>query len=306
MELRHLRYFIAVAEAGSLTLAAQKHLRTAQPSLSRQIRELEREVGTRLLERKARGVELTPAGRIFLDHARLVLIQVEAARDAVLRVVRPEKKSFVLGFLTGQEMIWLPETLRVLQDIMPTTELLVLSQTSPELAADLARGTVDAAFLRKDERVPGLAYTLVAREPIVVLMGRNHPLAGRRNIAPRELAKEPLIRPSRVAPALNAAIDAYADRVGIHFKTVNEVDDLTMAISLLGSTRSIGLVSNYAVNLLPPSVVARPLQGDAPTMELYLGYNKANKSAVLKRLLSKVDDLVAQVSGKPAVLPKPR
>jgi LysR family hca operon transcriptional activator len=296
MELRHLRYFIAVAEAGSLTLAAQTRLRTAQPSLSRQIRELEREVGTRLLERTARGVELTPAGRIFLDHARLVLLQVEAARDAALRVVRPEKKSFVLGFLTGQEVIWLPETMRVLQVIMPTTELMVLSETSPELAADLARGTVDAAFLRKDERVPGLAYRLVAKEPIVVLMGRDHPLAKRRAISPRELAKEPLIRPSGVAPALNAAIDAYADRVGIRFKTMNEVDDLTMAISLLGSTRSVGLVSDYAANLLPPTVVARPLQGDAPSMELHLGYNKANKSAVLKRLLAKVDDLVARVS----------
>jgi LysR family transcriptional regulator, hca operon transcriptional activator len=296
VELRHLRYFIAVAEAGSFSLAAQTRLRTAQPSLSRQIRELEREVGTKLLERKARGVELTAAGRVFLDHARLVLLQVDAARDAALRVTRPEKKSFVLGFLTGQEMIWLPAALSILQDIMPTTELMVLSQSSPELTADLLRGTVDAAFLRKDERAPGLVYRLVAREPLVVLMARDHPLAARRAIAPKDLAREPLIRPSRVAPALNAVIDAYAERNGIRLKTANEVDDLAMAISLLASTRSVGLVSKYAESLLPPTVVARPLQGHAPAMELYLGYNKSNRSSVLKRLLSEVDELVARVS----------
>src|SRR5258708_13073528 len=79
MELRHLRYFVAVAEEGSLTLAAEKRLHTAQPSLSRQIRDLEYEVGVALLTRSVHGVELTPAGRAFLDHARLALTQAEAA-----------------------------------------------------------------------------------------------------------------------------------------------------------------------------------------------------------------------------------
>src|SRR5207245_9386662 len=79
MELRHLRYFVAVAEAGSLTVAAEQKLHTSQPSLSRQIRDLEDEVGAQLLRRSARGIELTPAGRVFLDHARSVLSQVEAA-----------------------------------------------------------------------------------------------------------------------------------------------------------------------------------------------------------------------------------
>src|SRR6202034_3515444 len=77
MELRHLRYFVAVAEAGSLTEAAARKLHTSQPSLSRQIRDLEAEVGAELLTRRARGIELTPAGRAFLDHARVVLSQVE-------------------------------------------------------------------------------------------------------------------------------------------------------------------------------------------------------------------------------------
>jgi LysR family transcriptional regulator, hca operon transcriptional activator len=101
MELRHLRYFVAVAEAGSLTVAAEQTLHTSQPSLSRQIRDLEDEVGARLLTRRARGIELTPAGRAFLEHARVVLSQVEAAAEAARRVAHPAKPCFAMGFLTG-------------------------------------------------------------------------------------------------------------------------------------------------------------------------------------------------------------
>src|SRR5437016_12229031 len=103
MEMRHLRYFVAVAEEGSLTVAAERKLHTSQPSLSRQIRDLEYEVGVELLSRGARGVELTAAGRAFLDHARLALAQVDAAREAAHRAAQPAKQTFALGFLTGQE-----------------------------------------------------------------------------------------------------------------------------------------------------------------------------------------------------------
>src|ERR1700756_4028990 len=105
MELRHLRYFIAVAEEGSLTHAAERRLHTAQPSLSRQIRDLELEIGVALLEGGAPGIQLTAAGRVFLDHARLALLQVEAAGEAARRAAQPEKATFVLGFLTGHEVI---------------------------------------------------------------------------------------------------------------------------------------------------------------------------------------------------------
>src|ERR1700682_3751431 len=101
MELRHLRYFIAVAEAGSLTVAAQQTLHTSQPSLSRQIRDLEDEVGAQLLTRRARGIELTPAGRAFLEHARSALSQVEAGIEGARRAAHPTKPCFTMGFLTG-------------------------------------------------------------------------------------------------------------------------------------------------------------------------------------------------------------
>src|SRR5467141_2748427 len=143
MELRHLRYFIAVAEEGSVTLAAERRLHTAQPSLSRQIRDLEMEVGAQLLIRSVRGIELTAAGRAFLDHARLALAQVEAAGEAARRAAQPAKLSFALGFLTGQEMDWLPEAMRILRDELPTIEVTVSSRYSPDLAEALVRGKLD-------------------------------------------------------------------------------------------------------------------------------------------------------------------
>src|SRR6201982_2223383 len=147
MELRHLRYFIAVAEEGSLTVAADKRLHTSQPSLSRQIRDLEYEVGVPLLTRSVHGVELTASGKAFLDHARLALSQVEAARAAARRAARPEKPVFALGFLTGQEMDWLPEAMHILRDELPNIEVTVASEYSPNLADALIRGKLDLAFM---------------------------------------------------------------------------------------------------------------------------------------------------------------
>src|ERR1700730_7904276 len=114
MELRHLRYFIAVAEMGSLTEAAEQRLYTSQPSLSRQIRDLEAHVGVQLLSRSVRGVELTPAGKAFLDQARLVLIHVDAAVEAARRAAQPERKTFAIGFQTGHEMNWLAPLMQIM------------------------------------------------------------------------------------------------------------------------------------------------------------------------------------------------
>src|SRR5882724_4279425 len=137
MELRHLRYFVAVAEEGSLTVAADRRLHTAQPSLSRQMRDLEYEVGTPLMVRSSRGIELTPAGAAFLNHARLALAQVDAAGATARLAAEPSKASFAFGFLTGQEMDWLPKAMRILQSELPSTKVTVTSEYSPLLAEGL-------------------------------------------------------------------------------------------------------------------------------------------------------------------------
>jgi LysR family hca operon transcriptional activator len=302
MELRHLRYFVAVAEEGSLTNAADRRLHTAQPSLSRQIRDLELELGVKLLDRGARGITLTPAGRVFLDHARLALLQVEAAGEAARRAAQAGKPAFVIGFLTGHEVVWLPEALRILREEAPDIEITLTSQSSPDLAGALMRGKVDVAFLRRETQAPGLAFRSVTHEPLVVVVPTGHPLAKRKEIRPKDIAEEIYIAPTRAAPVLKAVIDAYAARTGIVLNPQYDAENLSSAMSLVASTGGVSLLPLYAQNLLSPEVVTRPLHGAAPTIELVVGYNRSNTSALLKRFLSRVDEMIARVSqrGSPA------
>ncbi len=295
MELRHLRYFVAVAEEGSLTTAAERRLHTAQPSLSRQIRDLELEVGVQLLERGARGVALTPAGRVFLDHARLALLQVETAGEAARRAAQPEKAAFVVGFLTGHEVVWLPEVLRILRAEDPSVEITLSSQSSPELAGALMRGKVDVAFLRREAQAPGLAFKFLTKEPLVAVLPVGHRFAARKTIRPQDIVGETYITPTRAAPALKAVIDAYATKSGITLASAYDAENLSSAMSLVASTGGVTLLPLYAKNLLSPTVVIRPLQGDAPTIDLVMGYSRANTSPLLKRFLSHADELVARV-----------
>ena len=298
MELRHLRYFVAVAEAGSLTVAAARKLHTSQPSLSRQIRDLEAEVGAQLLTRRARGIELTPAGRAFLEHARSVLLQVDAASEAARRAVHPAKPCFSMGFLTGHELTWMPEALRILRDELPNIDVMISSQYSPLLADGLSKGKIDAAFLRREKGVPGLAFRLLEKEPLMVILPSEHRLAALKAIGPRDLVGESFVIVSDTAPVLRAVIDDYLKRSGTNITPAHQADHVSMGISLIMSTGGVGLLPVYAQNFLPPSVTSRPLKGDTPTVDLVLGYKKSNESPILKLLLSRLDELVARVSKK--------
>jgi LysR family hca operon transcriptional activator len=296
MELRHLRYFIAVAEEGSLTLAAEKRLHTAQPSLSRQIRDLEYEVGVQLLIRSVHGIELTAAGRAFLDHARLALTQAEAASEAARRAAQPARASFAIGFLTGYEMDWLPAVMGILRAELPSTEVVIRSQDSPDLAAGLIRGKIDLAFLRPEKQAPGLKFIPLRKDPLIVLMPRDHALAARSSIRPQDIAGQTFIGVSPIrAPTLWVVINDYVKPVGV--KPDHQAENLAMAISLVASTGGISLLPLYAQNLLPKTVVSRPIQGAPPMVDLVIGYNEANTSPLLKFLLSKLDEIKFRVSG---------
>ena len=279
-------------------MAAQRMLHTSQPSLSRQIRDLEDEVGTPLLTRRARGVDLTPAGRAFLDHARSVLSQVEAASEAARRAARPAKPCFAMGFLTGHELTWMPEALRILRDELPNIDVMISSQYSPLLADGLSKGKIDAAFLRRERGVPELAYRVLVKEPLMVVLPSNHRLAALKAISPQDLVDETFVTVSGTAPVLRGVIDNYLKRAGIKITPAHEADHLSMGMSLIASTGGVGLLPAYAQNFLSSSVTSRPLKGDVPTVDLVLGYRKSNQSPILKLLLSRLDELVARVSKK--------
>ena len=295
MELRHLRYFIAVAEAGSLKLAAESKLRTTQPSLSRQIRDLEAELGTPLFLRSARGVELTAAGRVFLDHARVVLSQTETALQAVRHVVAPAKPTLTLGFMIGHESTWVPRALQVLGEELPHIHVVLSTQNSPQLALGVAQGLIDAAFLRREDGGPGLEYLTLVEEPLEVYLPKAHRLAGRNSVALRDLAKETFLSISGKAmnasgrpPALRLAIDRFFKRSGVEIRPSHEVDNLGGMMSLITSTGGVALLPAYARTFLTSTVTTRPLRGHAPKIDLSIGYRKANASPILKRFLTKV------------------
>src|ERR1700694_3838754 len=291
MELRHLRYFIAVAETGSLTEAAERRLYISQPSLSRQIRDLEAHVGVQLLSRRVRGVELTAAGKAFLDHARLVLLHVDGAVETARRAAQPGRKSFAIGFQTGHEMNWLPRAMRVLHDELQEIQVMVSSDYSPDLAEALARGRLRLAFLRVE---PGydLEYHVVDREPLIVLMPSDHRLTARSSVSPQALAGEIFIGGSNKASVLQAVTEDYLRASGLDIKLDHGVDNMAMAMSLVASTRGVALMPEYAKNLLPPSVVSRPLAGGIPTIDIAVGYSKSNTSPVLERFTARLDELV--------------
>jgi LysR family hca operon transcriptional activator len=292
MELRHLRYFIAVAEEGSLTVAAKQRLHTAQPSLSRQIRDLEYEVGAQLLIRSVHGIELTAAGKAFLDHARLALVQVDAAVEAARRAA-PTRETFAIGFQTGHEMNWLPRAMSVLRDELKNIHVTISSDYSPDLAEALVRGRLDVAFMRAEPDFD-LCYHVVDHEPLIVLMPRDHRLATQDAIDPRHFARETFIAGSNKATVLRAVTEDYLRRSGVDIKVDHGVDNMAMAMSLVVSTGGLALMPAYAKGLLPWSVVSRPLEGETPTIDLVIGYDRSNTSPTLKLFLERSGELVAR------------
>jgi LysR family hca operon transcriptional activator len=252
----------------------------------------------KLLERQARGVALTAAGRIFLDHARLALLQVEAATDGARRAEKPEKPVFAMGFLAGQEVVWLPHALRIIREEAPEVEITLCSQSSPELALALMRGKLDVAFLRHEIPTVGLSFKFLAKEPLIAVLPADHRLTSLKKIRPQDLAREIYISSARTSPVLKSVVQDYASKVGITLNAAYQAENLSSAMSLVASTGGVTLIPLYAQNMLTPNVVARALDGEPPTIDLTLGYNEANSSPLLQRFLSRADELVANVQNQ--------
>jgi len=249
------------------------------------------------MSRSVHGIELTAAGRAFLDHARLALMQVDAAVEAARRAAQPARKMFAIGFQTGHEMNWLPRAMHVLRDELKNIQVTVSSDYSPDLAEALARGRLDLAFLRVE---PGydLGYHVVDREPLIVLMPSDHRLTAREAVRPQDFLGEIFIGGSNKAHVLRAVTEDYLRRSELDIKLDHGVDNMAMAMSLVASTGGLALMPAYAKNLLPSSVVSRPLEGEAPTIEVAVGYSKSNTSPILELFLSRLDELVGSTNQK--------
>jgi LysR family hca operon transcriptional activator len=242
------------------------------------------------MSRSVHGIELTAAGKVFLDQARLALAQVDATVEAARRAAQPKRTTFAIGFQTGHEMNWLPRAMHVLRDELNNIQITISSDYSPDLAEALVRGRLDVAFMRTEPTFD-LCYEVVDQEPLIVLMPSDHRLTSREAIDPREFVGEIFIAGSNKAGVLRIVTEDYLRRCGLDIKLDHGVDNMAMAMSLVASTRGLALMPAYAKNLMPWSVVSRPLEGEPPMIDVAVGYSKANTSPILQLFLSRIDSL---------------
>ncbi len=153
------------------------------------------------------------------------------------------------------------------------------------------RGRLDAALLRVEPQFLDLSFVPIAKEPLVVLMPSDHYLTAHDEIDPRAFIGETFISGSRKAAVLRGVTEDFLKRAGLDITPAHGVDNIAMAISLVASTRGLSLMPAYAKNLLPWSVVSRPLKGEVPTIDLAVGYRHNNASPILKIFLSRLGEL---------------
>ncbi len=209
------------------------------------------------------------------------------------RAARPANTSFALGFLTGHEVNWLAEATRLIAGDLPNIDLKVMSQYSPDLAQCLSHDRLDLAFMRAEPGWPELDYIPVATEPFVVIMPSDHRLAQESEIDVHDLlANETFIGASDIGRAgMRRAIEGYLAANNLNIEPAHRIHNLTMAMSLIASTRGVAILPVYAMNFLPWSVTSRPLKGNPPTIDLVIGYKRSNTSQVLATFLSRIDQL---------------
>ena len=280
MELRHLRYFVAVAETLHFGRAAER-LHIAQPPLSQQIRRLERELGVQLLDRNSRRVALSEAGRAFLVEARRTLAQAERAAQAA-RSAHREAGVLTIGYMESAELAIFPRVLPAFRRRHPLVKVALDILPPHEQFTRLRDGRLHIGFVRLPASARGLTITPVHREPFVVVLPAHHPLARRRTIALPALRDERLVVfPRRHAPG-------YYDRVmdicrGADLKPVlvEESDKLHTMLSLVAMNRGIALLPRCVTAAARRGTVCRPLRPPAPETELGLVYSPARTSPLV-------------------------
>ncbi|CAN5726168.1 LysR family transcriptional regulator [soil metagenome] len=283
MELRHLRYFVAVAEERHFGRAAAR-LRMAQPPLSRQIQALEAELGFVLFERNRRQVELTPAGKTLLEHARGIFEAVDLAVHEARRASQGESGRIVVAYPSTFAYSGLPELVRAYRAKFPGVEL-VLRELSPQQQLDALRDhRADVGFIRAPVDEPGLSTELVRSEPLVAALPAGHALAGRRSIPLALLAKEPFVLFPRVrGPAYFDHLIGLCREAGFTPRIVQEAPQLDI-VSLVAAGLGVSILPSSIRKFRRSGIVLRPIVG-GPRTELLVVWSARNRSAVLGEFL---------------------
>lgn len=285
MELRHLRYFITVAEELNFSKAALK-LYTAQPSLSQQIKDLEEDVGVKLLNRTKRKVELTEEGAVFLEQARLTLAQADKAIAMARQVSQAKQQMLRIGFVPVAEMKIFPYILPNLRVQNPDLKIELLSLNNNEQMRLLKKGDLDLTFTRHNFNSDEIESQFVIREPLIFLLPKDHPLAKYERIPVKALNGIDFIIPSaEQSLTLNQAILDFAKANGIEINIVQKADNILFNINSIGMGLGCTILPGYIAPLTMDNTVIRPLDVELPYLDLYVSYHKNNKSYAVSKFL---------------------
>ncbi|CAN7764330.1 LysR substrate-binding domain-containing protein [Caballeronia sp. LjRoot31] len=295
MELRHLRYFLAVAQTLNFTKAAER-LHMAQPPLSRQIRELEEELGVELFDRRGKRVGLSSAGMVFADRAQRILASADAAVIDSQRAARGEIGRLAVGFFEHIAYTLLPALIREFQQRFPDVSIELRWFTAAEQVNALARGEVDVAFVRAVPPETNLASTMILREPFVIAIAKDNPLAARRTISIVDCATMRVINYRKdVAPDYHAIINQLCALGGFTPSPLFEMGQIYASLGLVSSGFGIALVPASVQRVHMDNVVYRPLRERHAVSELLLAWTNPSPPAVLSAFV----ELAREIAGRP-------
>lgn len=261
MELRHLRYFVAVADEQNVTRASAK-LHVSQPAVSRQIRDLEEELGVPLLERSARAVKLTDAGRRFLEEARAVLKRADEAVAAVRASADGEHGELHVGYAPSLTVEILPRALRRMQAEHPQVRVLLHDLSSVEMLAGVRDGSLHVALSVKPARsaLGGLRFEELARYPMCVAIAPTHPLASGKTLSIARVAGEPLVGYTRGEfPEYATRMEELFAKAGAKPKPAEEHDSVTSLMAAVEAGRGVAIVPSCMACFAGPRLTIIPI-----------------------------------------------
>jgi DNA-binding transcriptional LysR family regulator len=285
MELRHLRYFTTIVEERNIGRAAAR-LRMAQPPLSRQVKQLEAELGVLLL-RTPKGVEPTSAGARFFEEARNILTLVERAAERTKLASQGGLGHIDVGIF-GSLVLALPELLQAFRELHPTVEVVLQTMNKTDQIKALRERRISIGFNLLGVKQADLVSRVVKREPLVIAINANDPLAGRKTIALRDLAARPLLLyTSGSRPNMTDIIVDLFDKEGLEPQIVQEVvDSLIPAVALVAAGVGICLVPKWASRLNIPGVLFRELpRSRKVTVDLHAIHRRDDASPILLAFL---------------------
>lgn len=291
MELRQLKYFIAVAEELHFGRAAERcHI--AQPPLSQQIKRLEEELGVTLLERTSRKVALTPEGAEFLTSARDIFGRLDEAVDRIQSMSRGEEGCLRVGFIGPASLSPLPQAIRKFRDDNPRIKLDFSAKSTTEQLPMLRSDRLDVAFVRLfGHDVEGLEQQIFLREPYVLALPDGHELSGLAEVDIRQLEGEPLIFNQRIAqPALYRSLVGSFHKAGFLPNIIQEVNTEQSTVALVATGLGSALVPASSASDQRAGVVFRPITGELPYWEITALWKGRKETALLKRFLAVIND----------------